>query len=418
MLGAHERVVFVHAHPDDETIVTGGTIATLLDAGSEVTVVTCTRGERGEVVAGELKHLEGDGPALAAERERELAGAMAALGVTDQRFLGSADARRPGAAPRRYTDSGMRWGPDGFAMPAEDVQPDSLSLAELGEVAADVATVIADVGATAVVSYDFRGGYGHPDHIATREAAAHAAEVLEVPFFEIVEPGTAREDEELVTVDVMPVLHRKRVALEAHRTQLTLVGDTITMSGGQQMPLETVERFRLVRPHDEEDEEQTPAGKVTTGLLAGLLGIVFGTLGTFSHRIVTTIAGVDVPLGLVLSILAVGGLLVALRLLFDSRLFPLIAGAAAVVAVVVLSSVGGETALVPLDAAGILWSIAPIVLTAAVVLWGRRRSDASASAVDPAAAPADAPESSAAGSAVGTSGAEPSGPESSADSAR
>lgn len=372
MLGTHERVVFVHAHPDDESIVTGGTIATLLDAGNAVTVVTCTRGEQGEVVVEELKHLEGDGPALAAEREREMKNAMEALGVSDHRFLGSESARRPGAEPRRYTDSGMQWGPDGFAMPAATVHADSLSFADLGEVAADIATVIADVGATAVISYDTRGGYGHPDHIATREAAEHAAEVLQVPFFEIVEPGTAQEDEELISVDVMPVLHRKRAALEAHRTQLTLVGDTITMSGGQQMPLETVERFRLVRPYVE-TLEQTRAGRIWTGVLSALLGVVFGTLGTFSHRITLPVAGVDVPVGLLLSVVVLGGLLVALRLLFDSRLFPLVAGAGAVLALAALVSVGGEAALVPLDATGIVWSIAPLALTAAVALWGRGR---------------------------------------------
>jgi N-acetyl-1-D-myo-inositol-2-amino-2-deoxy-alpha-D-glucopyranoside deacetylase len=368
----HERVVFVHAHPDDESIVTGGTVATLVDAGAAVTIVTCTRGERGEVVVAELKQLEGDGPALAAERERELASAMAALGVEDQRFLGSPGARRPGAEPRRYTDSGMRWGDDGYAMPADTVDVDSLSFADLGEVAADIATVLADVGATAVVSYDDRGGYGHPDHIATREAAEHAADVLRIPFFEIVEPGTASEGADVVAVDVMPVLHRKRAALEAHRTQLTLGGDALVLSGGQRMPLETVERFRLVRPGAKGEQEQTPAGRLSTAAFSAVLGLVFGTLGTFSHRITVALADIALPIGLVLSVLALGGLLLALRLLFDSRLFPLLAGAFAMVALVVLVSIGGETAILPADALGIAWTAAPLVLTAIAVLWGIR----------------------------------------------
>ena len=70
-----ERVLFVHAHPDDESISTGGTIATLVDRGAAVTVLTCTRGERGEVIPPELSHFEGS-PDLVAIREDELRGAL------------------------------------------------------------------------------------------------------------------------------------------------------------------------------------------------------------------------------------------------------------------------------------------------------------------------------------------------------
>src|SRR5690606_23362027 len=106
-----EHVLLVHAHPDDETISTGGTIATLLDAGARVTLLTCTRGERGEGVPPELQHLSGD--ALGAYRERELASAMRVLGLADHRILGSEDACANGTEPHRYRDSGMTWGPDG-----------------------------------------------------------------------------------------------------------------------------------------------------------------------------------------------------------------------------------------------------------------------------------------------------------------
>src|ERR1700712_2147540 len=99
-----ERVLFVHAHPDDETISTGGTIATLIDAGASVTVLTCTRGERGEVVPNELKHLEGS-TALAAWRAGELAHAMTVLGVTAHRYLGANNARWAGRPSRLYRDS-------------------------------------------------------------------------------------------------------------------------------------------------------------------------------------------------------------------------------------------------------------------------------------------------------------------------
>ena len=87
-----ERVLFVHAHPADESIVTGGTIATLVDRRASVTVLTCTRGEGAE-----------------------LAAALAELGVTDHRWLGDSNARWAGREPRRY---------DGFPGRRHPVRPD------------------------------------------------------------------------------------------------------------------------------------------------------------------------------------------------------------------------------------------------------------------------------------------------------
>lgn len=108
MPDSREHILFVHAHPDDETISTGGTIATLLDAGASVTLLTCTRGELGEIVPAELQHLHGD--ALGVYRETELATAVRALELTDFRFLGSENACAQGAAPHRFSDSGMQCG--------------------------------------------------------------------------------------------------------------------------------------------------------------------------------------------------------------------------------------------------------------------------------------------------------------------
>ncbi|HEU4807029.1 MAG TPA: PIG-L family deacetylase, partial [Homoserinimonas sp.] len=176
------QVLFVHAHPDDETIATGGTIATLIDAGVGVSVLTCTRGELGEVIPPELAHLEGDGPRLAEHRVGELAEAMRILGVDDHRYLGEADARLGDLPPRRYLDSGMVWGEAG-PEPVADPDDEALCSAPLDEVVADIASVIADIQPSAVVSYDANGGYGHPDHIRTHQAAREAAGVMAVPFF-------------------------------------------------------------------------------------------------------------------------------------------------------------------------------------------------------------------------------------------
>src|SRR4051812_49364911 len=124
-----ERVLFVHAHPDDETISTGGTIAKLVEDGAWVTVLTCTRGELGSVVPDDLAHLRTDPDALATQRETELAAAMSILGVSDHRYLGAPDARWPGRPARQYRDSGMVWGVSGATAPPT-VSPDSLVAAD------------------------------------------------------------------------------------------------------------------------------------------------------------------------------------------------------------------------------------------------------------------------------------------------
>ena len=92
------RLLLVHAHPDDESIGTGATIARYAAEGAQVTLVTCTLGELGEVIPPELAHLATDGDRLGEHRITELAAACAALGIGDQRFLGG---------PGRWRDSGM-----------------------------------------------------------------------------------------------------------------------------------------------------------------------------------------------------------------------------------------------------------------------------------------------------------------------
>src|SRR5690606_1666855 len=101
--------------------------------GAQVTVVTCTRGEHGEVIPDALRHLEGDGPALARHGEGELAGARRILGVTDHRCLGDRRAGAAGMPVRRYLDSGMRWGDDGMAHPLEAIEPLAFCSAPLAE---------------------------------------------------------------------------------------------------------------------------------------------------------------------------------------------------------------------------------------------------------------------------------------------
>ncbi len=235
-------ILLLHAHPDDETLATGGLMARLVAEGVRVVLVTGTRGERGEVVPGPLKQLEGTAE-LAPARVEELAAAMAELHVTDHRFLGEADARAEGLAPRSYSDSGMRWGASGSAEPDADAPPESLSLAPLDDIVADVLAVVADAHPHVIVSYDEHGGYGHPDHIRMHEAAVAVSRATGITLYTVVaDSGAAIGDD--IAVPLGPYREAKFRALAAHRTQLTVDGDDVVLSGGQRHSLPTVEVFR------------------------------------------------------------------------------------------------------------------------------------------------------------------------------
>lgn len=244
---AGARLVFLHAHPDDETLATGALLAWLSDRGDPVAVVTATRGEQGEVVTGPLSALAGT-PELVEHRERELAGALGVLGVADHAFLGSPPARVAGREPRRYTDSGMRWldAAETLAGPGESAGTDSLTAAPVDEAAADLAAYLASFGADAVVGYDVHGGYGHPDHVACHHVAAGAARLAGVPLVEVVsEPLLPAPDaREYALPQYLP---RVREALRNHASQLTVVGDGVVHVGGQRQPILTTFWLRRVR---------------------------------------------------------------------------------------------------------------------------------------------------------------------------
>ncbi len=155
-------MVVVHAHPDDEVINTGATMAMYADQGAAVTLVTCTLGEEGEILLPELAHLAADrDDALGEHRIGELADAMKSLGVDDHRFLGG---------PGKYRDSGM------MGTPAND-RPESFWQADLDTAAADLVAVLRETRPQVLISYDEKGGYGHPDHIQAHRVMHRGAEL-------------------------------------------------------------------------------------------------------------------------------------------------------------------------------------------------------------------------------------------------
>ncbi|MCH1868053.1 N-acetyl-1-D-myo-inositol-2-amino-2-deoxy-alpha-D-glucopyranoside deacetylase [Nocardioides sp. CFH 31398] len=169
------RLLLVHAHPDDETIGQGATMAKYVAEGRGVTLVTCTAGELGEILVPELEHLAVDRDGgLGEHRRREIADAMGVLGVTDHRWLGGFG---------RWKDSGMKWHDDGHAVVADEVTPDSFWFADLVEAADELVKVVREVRPQVLVTYDEFGGYGHPDHIQAHRVAMYGAQLAAVPSY-------------------------------------------------------------------------------------------------------------------------------------------------------------------------------------------------------------------------------------------
>ncbi len=257
--GDGRRLLLVHAHPDDESIGTGATIARYAAEGAQVTLVTCTLGELGEVIPPELAHLAGDGARLGAHRITELAAACAALGITDQRFLGG---------PGRWRDSGM------MGLPAND-SPGCFWRADVAEAAAELALILREVRPQVLVTYDQFGGYGHPDHIQAHRVAREAVRLAAVPgavpgpgergagpwrvakFYATAMPRSVAgarglppvwvpDDQVTTEIDGTAYLAAKIAALRAHATQIAVAGTRFALADGRWQPVLAREYYTLL----------------------------------------------------------------------------------------------------------------------------------------------------------------------------
>lgn len=152
------RLLFVHAHPDDESLSNGATIAHYTARGAQVRVVTCTLGEEGEVIGDRWAELAVDrADQLGGYRVGELTEALRALGVGEPRYLGGAG---------RWRDSGMPGTPARRRQKFVD--------ADEREVVGALVALIRDQRPHVVVTYDPNGGYGHPDHVHTHTVTTAA----------------------------------------------------------------------------------------------------------------------------------------------------------------------------------------------------------------------------------------------------
>jgi N-acetyl-1-D-myo-inositol-2-amino-2-deoxy-alpha-D-glucopyranoside deacetylase len=287
-------VLFVHAHPDDEVISTGATMAKYAAEGAHVTLVTCTLGEEGEVLVPELEHLSAQkDDRLGEYRINELADAMKALGVDDHRFLGGTG---------RWRDSGM------MGLPTND-RPDCFWQADLEQAVGELVAVMREVRPQAVVTYNEFGGYGHPDHIQAHRVTVAAFDAAGDPgrFPQAGEPwqpsklyytalpasflrqgfdalkemgeeapfGVTSPDElnfgdpdETVTtrIDAREHLEAKVEAMRAHATQIQVDGPFFALSNNVGQRAFGYEHFRLIR-----GGTPPPAGELEDDLFAGVV---------------------------------------------------------------------------------------------------------------------------------------------------
>jgi N-acetyl-1-D-myo-inositol-2-amino-2-deoxy-alpha-D-glucopyranoside deacetylase len=234
---------------------------------------------------------------------------------------------------------------------------------------------------SAVVSYDEEGGYGHPDHIRAYDAARRAADVYGIPFYAVLPSGALSAGGRRsvppvdVTVDVSPVLERKRDALASYRSQLSLDGDTIVLSGGQRQPITTLERFSRLPDASTEPvpfREQNALVRFVVAVLAAVIGAALGALLTVYNQFTATIAGQPIWVGLILAVVVVAVLLVGFRLAFETRIVPAFAAGAMIVVVGIFSlpSLGG-TPLIVSSGPGLLWELAPTIIAFVVLVWPR-----------------------------------------------
>jgi N-acetyl-1-D-myo-inositol-2-amino-2-deoxy-alpha-D-glucopyranoside deacetylase len=292
------RLLFVHAHPDDESITNGATIAHYVARGAQVRVVTCTLGEEGEVIGDKWALLAVDhADQLGGYRIAELTAALQALGLDGPVYLGG---------PGRWRDSGMV---GSQARDRPGIQ--RFSDADQREAVGALVEIIREMRPHVVVTYDPNGGYGHPDHIQTHvvtTAAVAAAATADdypgtpwsVPKFywtvisrsafiagwEALGPGDLRDewivpppdgdfgglgypDDEIdAVIDDPDALSAKTAALRAHATQLTVgpTGRTLALSNNIALPIVAQEHYILTAGAAGERDERG----WETDLLAGV----------------------------------------------------------------------------------------------------------------------------------------------------
>lgn len=355
-----KRLLLVHAHPDDESLFTGHLIAERIAAGAEVFVLTLTRGERGRVKLDEIKSLEGKLESMGRFRTNELLNALKVYG---------SGVKHAFAGTRAYQDSGMRINMFGRPAKPKDLDEMALSAAGTQVIADDILRILKDFKPDAVVTYNSKGGFGHPDHVLAHRATASAVRQYarlrngRAPqMWVIAEPGERAD----VSVGNSATAAIKKAALEEHASQVAIQAETYSLAPGKETRFDQPERFRKVNPNP-----LVMLSPIVTILWAVPLGILMALAGTLMHQVLASNPE-RTPIGLIVALISVASVSLSLRLLRSSRGALYLTSITFGLTVFTLAQrqVGGEV-LIPANEIGNFWSFGSIAICAAIILFPR-----------------------------------------------
>lgn len=353
------RVLLVHAHPDDESLSNGHLIADRMLAGAEVFVLTLTRGERGKVKLADLKSLEGELAPMGAFRTAELMNAL------DEYTVEGREVQHAFAGTRHYLDSGMRV--SAFGRTTRKRMLDEMSLAAVATpvIADDILKVMMSFRPDAVVTYNRKGGFGHPDHRKAHEATSMAirrySKTNRAPgFWVVAEPGERFD----VEVGGPKTAGIKKAALDAHASQVINTAETYALVAGKEIRYDQPERLRKANP-----SMANALKPWFRSIWAIPLGVLTGIAGTMLHLIRTQDG---VPVGLLVALIMVVSLAMALRTLRRSRGALYLMTVSFIITVLQLAQPSEEGSVFFLNATlSNWWLYGSIASTALIVLFPR-----------------------------------------------
>ena len=409
------KILFVHAHPDDESTSTGATMGYYAHAGAEVDLITATRGEMGEVIPEDLKHLEAwhpsnkdGGAGLGRVREAELAHALKILGVKQHSYLGQGFTATSGL-PERYPDSGMSWGSDGKATVTPDASEGCLTRSPIEPQSHAIAAAIRQLRPDVLVTYDAGGGYGHPDHVRAHEMTIGALRLVMGSEYEPkmvwgLEGDFDPEDTRLQAV-IDGDFEAKRGAMAAHATQVTVLTDsTFEYSNKVEQKISARETFRLLYSGDgvEADRSATASeharvvndsvvpglvptesatssvvaedvvpSKTNSTITAVAMGILAGMAGTLYHAYIWYQSeNFYLPWGAILAVLTLLLSCIWVNVRGKNSWPGVICGVIAFLLTFAFSTIKGKSGYLlvlnpdyPIGIAGIIWSMGTLVAT-------------------------------------------------------
>ena len=360
-----KRVLLVHAHPDDESLFTGHVIADRLAAGAEVFVLTLTRGERGKVKLVDLKQLEGQSAEMGAFRTAELMAALAEYSTE------TAKVQHAFAGTRAYFDSGIRI--NSFGRPTRKRILDERSLVAVATpvIADDIVAVMKSFRPDAVITYNRKGGYGHPDHRKAYDATTMAIRKYgknhRAPqFWTIAEPGEHFD----VSVGGKETAAIKKAALSAHGSQVLVMDETYALVAGKELRYDAPEKLRKATV-----TYWNSVKPWLRSLWALPLGWLAALAGTLLHLSRTLESGF--PIGLVVALVMTGALALSLRLLRRSRGALYLMSLAFIVTVLTLATPQQDgSELVTNSDLSTYWVYGSIGLLAVIIMFPRLRKAA------------------------------------------